>query len=226
MKRILIFCEGVTDQIFISDCLEMLYGIPCQRIPKKVRSQNVEVTFNGNSEIIDVGGCSKLTDPIYISLMEDNSELGGINIIIFDADAPGAIKTKPGKIGNNGFSNCMTKLNALKTNKNLSFDFYIWPNHSQDGMIEDLLRQLIPSEKKPILNCIESHKNCLQSLAIENLKYAEIKEQIGFYLYTLQQASESRKRNYKDSSFWNLDFEAIEDLKKLKLFLDRHFRSN
>ena len=167
MRRVLIFCEGVTDQIFITDCLELFYGIVCNRIIKK--GKNVEVSFDKNSAIVDVGGCSKLSDPIFVSQMEDNSELGGVNIIVFDADVPGRMNANSGKIGNNGFSNCTNKLEALKANKKLSFHYYIWPNHREDGMIEDLLRKLIPQSKEPILNCIESHKNCLESLSMQNL---------------------------------------------------------
>lgn len=212
-----IFCEGITDQIFIADCITMFYKFTYVIEPKK--KDNLKITFSNGIEIIDVGGCTKLSDKLYISELEDNYENGGANIVVFDADH------KSTGYGNKGFDSCLQKLNDIKKTHEVQFSHYIWPNNSEDGIIENLLRKLIPSEKETIYSCIESHHICLSSLSIENVRIAELKEKVGYYLYTVNQDSKPGKRNYKDSNYWNLNYETIPDLKLFKKFLDSFFEN-
>jgi hypothetical protein len=222
MKNIKIFCEGVTDQIFISDCLELLYSIEMVRKPNKSDPNKLKITFGDSCEIIDVGGCSKLSDDLYVQVMLETNALDGINVVVFDADFPANAEGSKKETGNKGFNSCCQKLNDIKKKYNVEFEYLVWPNHSEDGEVEDLLKKLIPKGKEPILECINSHQECLKTLGIENLRLAELKDIIGFYLHTSYQESNVRKRNYKDSDFWNLDFEGIPDLNKIKLFFDAH----
>src|SRR4051812_1286951 len=116
-----IFCEGVTDQIFIADCLETFYNIPTTRNIKKsstkngIKEEKLEIKFHEHGEIIEVGGCDKLSNKLYLSMLEDNGDLGGVNIIIFDADF-----TEQGN-GNKGFNACVQKLENMKTNSKVTF---------------------------------------------------------------------------------------------------------
>lgn len=226
MKRILIFCEGVTDQIFIADCLEVFYGFNTNRKDNSrktingIEERKKEIKFSDSAtiegEVIDVGGCSKLVKQEFLhSMMADNTELEGINIVIFDADY-----TKKDS-GNKGFDACSHKLTNIQKRKNINFESYIWPNNKEDGEIEDLLRQLIPIHKECIFNCIEAHQSCLKSLGIENLRYADLKEKISFYLYTSSIKSESRIRDYKDNNVWHLLSNENEDLNAFKSFLHK-----
>ena len=219
MKRLLILCEGVTDQIFIADCIENFYGTKCKRqIKKKNDVEKIEISFDSHSKIVEVGGCSKLVDPIFIAMMEDNSAYGGTNLIVFDADFETEDFGK--KDGNNGFKSCARKIEDIKNNNNLDIKYYLWPDNSQDGTIENLLRKLIPKEKQPILDCIENHGNCIRSLGLGNLKVAGLKEHINYYLFTSGQKSESRRRDYQNSAYWNLNLVEVYELKLLKMFLD------
>jgi hypothetical protein len=221
MKNLKIFCEGVTDQVFIADCLELLYKVNIRRKPKKNDNKKFNMTFDSGCEIVEVGGCSMLTNDLFIQAMKETEELNGTNIIIFDADFPSDVEGKG--TGNRGFKSCVQKLEDIKKNHSVKFEYLIWPNHSKDGEIEDLLRQLIPKEREPILDCICTHQDCLKSLELLNLRIAEPKEIIGYYLHTSFQESNVSRRDYKDSVFWNLDFESIDDLNKLRQFLDLYF---
>lgn len=212
-----IFCEGITDQIFIADCITVFYNFTYVIEHKK--KDNLKITFSNGIEIIDVGGCTKLSDELYLSLLEDNKDCGGTNIIIFDADHKSTGK------GNKGYESCLQKLNDIKKNHNVEFIHYIWPNNSDDGIIENLLRKLIPNEKETIYQCIESHHSCLSSLSIDNVRIAELKEKVGYYLYTVNQDSKPGKRNYKDSNYWDLDCNKIPDLLLFKTFLDIFFKN-
>lgn len=218
--KILIFCEGITDQIFIADCLETFYNIETIRDSRK---SNIEFTGSGiNGQIINIEGCSKLSDPIHLNTMKDNSDLGGRNIVIFDADFTGQ------QNGNKGFNACKTKLDNLQTKNSqreeiVKFDYYIWPtNDNQDGEIENLLEKLIPQNKKPILDCISAHQLCLQSLEIDGLEIADLKKTIEYYLYTCKEkATKARDRDYKKQDLWNLDYQKNDDLGRFKKFLDK-----
>lgn len=210
-----IFCEGITDQIFIADCITVFYNM--NYTVEVIKKDNLRIIFTDGIEIIDVGGCDKLSDILYISLLEDNVDNGGENIIIFDAD-----HSSTGN-GNKGYNSCLQKLDNIKKIHNVEFYHYIWPNNYEDGIIENLLRKLIPNEKENIYNCIESHHTCLSSLEIDNIRIAELKEKVGYYLFTVNQDSKPGKRNYKDSNYWNLNYDDIPDLKLFKTFLDKIF---
>ncbi|NHM02413.1 DUF3226 domain-containing protein [Flavobacterium difficile] len=212
MSKIKIFCEGITDQVFIADCIELFYGFESTRVDKK--NSKLDIKFSNGIEIIDVGGCSKLSNEIYISQLEDNKALNGVNVVIFDADY-----TELGN-GNKGFDSCKQKLEGIKRDKNVDFDYFLWPNNNDDGIVEDLLRKLIPSDKEVVYNCIESHQACLSSLAVPNIRFAELKDKVGYYLHTVNLESRARFRNYKNADYWDLNHESIGDLKKLKSFLD------
>lgn len=224
MKRLKIFCEGITDQVFIADCLEKFYNI---KINKKVNSKDSnkwDISFGEHCEIVELGGCSKLSDKFYQDMFKDNSEEGGLNIIIFDADfSPEAEGEKRGT-GNNGFENATKKLENFK--KQFAFDFYLWPNNKIDGEVENLLRKLIPNSKEGVIKCIESHQNCLKQSQIENLKIADLKDQVGYYLHTVSKKSLPRFRDYKDNEFWDLSPAICDDLNTFKNFLDKYFVTN
>lgn len=217
MKQVLIFCEGVTDQVFIADCLESIFNITIIKEKNRLKNKKIDIKFNTpdfKGKIIDIGGCSKLrTNEVLHGRMQDNTEEGGHNIVIFDADYKGK------ENGNKGITNCRKRLNSIKTSKNIEFDYYIWPNDENDGEIETLLKSLIPSNKKPIFKCIEDHQNCLENLGIDNLKHVDLKTEIGFYLHISNQPSEARKRDYKSKEFWNLDYENNDSLKKFIEFM-------
>jgi hypothetical protein len=171
-KNVLIFCEGVTDQIFIADCLEIFYSVKVNREEKKAKK--IKMTFE-SGRIEDIEGCNKLKMPIYLDALKDNSENGGTNLVIFDADEKGR--------GNNSFVNAIQSLSDIKKNHQVNFDFYLWPNNCGDGEIENLIRQLIQPSREPVMNCIENHQNCLGATGFNDLRLATAKDLIRFYLY-------------------------------------------
>lgn len=222
MKRIKIYCEGVTDQVFIADCLDVFFNIKVKKVVHSKDKNKWDISFGENCQIIEVGGCNKLSDKYYQDLFKDNIEEGGINIVIFDADfGPDASGDKK-NTGNKGIENAKKKLESLR--KNGHFDFYLWPNNEIDGEVENLLRQLVPFDKEKILKCIESHQECLKLSEIENVNIADLKSQVGYYLHSISKDSKERNRDYKDPTFWNLNEQDSENLKRLKVFLEKYFK--
>lgn len=224
MNSIKIFCEGITDQLFIADCLEVFWGVTTVRKPGKEKNK-IDIAFGSNCEIIEIGGCSKLVNQIILDKLRDNSEEGGKNIVIFDADfAPNGIGMKTGT-GNNGYLNAKQKLEDIRTNHGVDFEFYLWHNNSSDGEIENLLSQLIPQINMPIFDCINSHVTCLTCCGISDLNIADLKNQLSFYLHTLTSNSSLIKRDYKNKKCWEMDFAICNDLQNFKEFLDARLNS-
>jgi hypothetical protein len=247
MKKINIFCEGITDQVFIADCLTTFLNIQVIREPKKDKKDKLDIFFyefeenkeinkinveklhelkakNSNlfriyGEIIEVGGCTNLTNDIYIQRLKENIETGFFNIVIFDADFPHDAEGDIKGNGNKGIENCTQKLKDIKRKHDVVFYYYLWPNNEHDGMIENLLHKLIPEDKMSIFNCIENFQECLKNSRIPSLKIADLKDKIGYYLHTALQKSEPGKRDYCNTAYWNLNHNEIGDLTIFKDFL-------
>ncbi len=214
-KSILILCEGVTDQILIGDCLEKFYNIKVTReVDKKIKDK-INMTFEGG-RVETTEGCKKLKMAININRLKDNTMEGGINLVIFDADKEGC--------GNNSYVNASRSLVDIKNNHGVNFDFYLWPNNSEDGKVENLIRKLIHPDRECVMKCIDSHQECLLATGFDSLRISEEKDRIRHYLYTnMISKTESRYIDYKDILLWNLNHSDIPDLEKFKIFLDRYF---
>lgn len=83
---LIIFCEGVTDQIFIADCIEKYFDIIFERKKNRKSDKKIDIGFENKIEIIEIGGCEKLSADIHVDRMKDNLSNEGANIVIFDAD--------------------------------------------------------------------------------------------------------------------------------------------
>lgn len=219
MNNITFFCEGIVDQIFLADIIESLFEVEfIRRYDKKKRKLFVSDEKN-KVKVVEVGGCDKLNKRIYLNELEDNSEFNIKNIVVFDADTKGK--------GNNGFESCKQKLETIKNNHDVDFEFYIWPDNQGDGIIENLLRDLIPLNMQSVIDCIESHKKCLCDLGIEGLKIPGIKEQISYYIHTCNLETANYKRSYKNDKYWNLhSSDSNSSIMKLHRFLKKHEHNN
>lgn len=211
-----IFCEGIGDQIFIADFLEIIFDLKFDReLPNKKSIDKITIK-NENIEIIPIDGCKNIKLDVIKDYFINNSEVGGKNILIFDADVTNVN-------GNNGFTNCNRMVEELKNHpeKPIVFDHYLWPNNQNDGLFEDLLIKIIPNKNLPVIDCISSHQDCLRSLG-ENLELnvPGIKEKISYYLHMFKQESKASKRRF-NNAFWCLDVSKCDDLLSFKNFMEQ-----
>jgi hypothetical protein len=153
--------------------------------------------------------------------MRDNTEVGGLNLVIYDADHPSDSPTEKQDTGNHGIIACRKKLEAIKNDFGVDFDYHIWPDNQSNGELEDLLIQLIPSPFDPLLECIKSYSDCLKQSGISNIETPSLKEKINTYCYATAHAKTARKRDYKDENFWNLNISENLGLATFKNFLDK-----
>ncbi|WP_025146055.1 DUF3226 domain-containing protein [Pedobacter jeongneungensis] len=212
-----IFCEGIGDQLFIADFIESHFPIILERTYEKFNNDKVLVIKNATIEIIPINGCKQINKLVIKDLFVNNTERGGKNLLIFDADYTGIN-------GNNGFTNCNTMIENLKKHPTQPIEFihFLWPDNKNDGLFENLLEKLIPNDKIEIVRCIESNLECLTVLKhIHDIKVPGIKEKISSYLHLFSQSTKVMDRSYK-SIFWNLSLENCNELLDLKIFFEQN----
>lgn len=194
-ELIKIFVEGPADRQFLKDYILTKYDI----IIKK--EQIIET--KGWNQIYSEGELIKNT-------MYRNTESGGVNLLIFDADE--------------NFGTRLAQIETWKNNFNLSFEQFLWPNHASTGDLETVLENIININNKPIFDCWESYETCLQYISIENrnepLTTPARKTKIYGYLEALLGNSKSEKkkikepnRDYTNQDFWNLNSQYLNPLK-------------
>lgn len=211
-----IFCEGIGDQVFIADFIESQFPIRFERI-QEAKGPRSLVIRNDEIEIVPIDGCKKINNIVIKQLFTNNTELGGKNLLIFDADFTGVN-------GNNGFNNCNNTIENLKKHEKYPIDFFhfLWPDNTNDGLFENLLEKIIPNEKLSVINCIESSQTCLKALSGQHqIKVPGVKEKINSYLHLFSQSTKLIDRRY-NSDFWHLSPSECGELQMFKEFLSAH----
>lgn len=201
MKRFLIIVEGSADSKFIKDYYHYLFHAAA---PKN------SIIHTG--ELLNkTGGYKKLIEEINLSQMRMNTDQGGVNLVIFDADKDFEARQK--------------ELLSYKEEYGVDFELFLFPNNKHTGALEDLLENIINPNNRPILDCWENYEKELVQLDIPGrtpppLTTPAKKTKIYGYLEALLGESNSQKelikevnRNYENTQHWNLDAEYLEPLK-------------
>ena len=147
-----------------------------------------------------------------IGTIRQNTDLGGINLVIFDADEdPDARRSE---------------LLAIKEEFGVEFELFLLPNDKDAGALEDLLENIINPNNQPVMDCWKTYEKKLGEVRIPTktpptLTIPAKKTKIYAYLETLLGKSRTQKklikdanRNYENTQHWNLDAEYLEPLKK------------
>ena len=154
-----------------------------------------------------------------LNKMKSNTDNGGTNLIIFDADDDFAERKK--------------EILEWGKKSNVDFELFLFPDNSSSGALEELLELIINPKNVPIFDCWDNFEACIKSKKIEGraipLTIPAKKTKIYGYLETLLGSSKSekerikeRERNYKEKTHWNLD---SDSLKSLKEFLTKNIQN-
>jgi hypothetical protein len=135
-KPVKIFVEGIADVKFMLDYIS--YILPNFNIDKDT--------------IVESGGWTNNREKIQ-NLMMQNTDNGGVNLVIFDADTDFSARKK--------------EIEDWKTRCGLKFEIFLFPNNSDIGALEDLLEKIILNKNKPIFDCWTGYERCLDSKVIE-----------------------------------------------------------
>ena len=195
MKKLLIIVEGDADKKFMEDYYHHLFQTPA---PK--------------NSIIHTGGYKNLADEVILRQMQMNTDQGGVNLVIFDAD--------------DDYKTRWEELSSLKEQYGVEFELFLFPNNQDTGALEDLLENIINPNNRPILDCWENYEEELRKLEIPGrtpppLTTPAKKTKIYGYLEALLGESKKEKkmikeieRNYENPLHWDLDAEYLEKLKE------------
>lgn len=201
MKRFQIIVEGDADKKFFEDYYHHVFG---EKAPKG------SITHPGKDG--DTGGYQKLKSEDAIGVMRQNTDMGGINLVIFDADEDTESRR--------------AELLAIKEEFGVEFELFLLPNNKDVGALEDLLENIINPNNQPVMVCWQTYEEKLREVRIPSktpptLTIPAKKTKIYAYLETLLGKSRSQKklikdanRNYKNTQHWYLDAEYLEPLKE------------
>lgn len=206
MKRFLIIVEGNADKKFFRDYYHHLFG---EQAPEN------SIIHPGKDG--DTGGYSKLKSEEALQALRQNSDQGGVNLVIFDADNDCEARRK--------------ELLAIKEEFGVEFELFLLPNDKDAGELEDMLENIINPNNQPVMDCWQTYEGELEKVRIPTktpptLTIPAKKTKIYAYLETLLGKPRSQKklikdpyRNYENALHWDLDAEYLEGLKK---FLTRN----
>jgi predicted ATP-dependent endonuclease of OLD family len=198
MSRVRIFVEGIADVRFLEDYIA--YCIPADK------GQKVE--------LIDMEGKDGLLqNPADQSFpFRQNTDAGGVNLVIFDADDSHQTRAD--------------ELRKAAATAGIQFEFFLFPNNQQSGDLEALLCELVPADKRVILDCHDAFLTCLRGYPHLSLHLPLPKSKVYAYLDALLTKKEKNKdlakegqRNYLIQKHWNLDADYLEPL---RAFLTHH----
>ena len=201
MRRFQIIVEREADVRFIENYYHHLFH---EKAPKG------SISHPGKDN--DTGGYQKLRSEDSIGSLRQNTDLGGINLVIFDADEDP--------------ENRRNELLAIKEEFGVEFELFLLPNNKDAGALEDMLEQIINPNNQPVMDCWQTYEGELGRVRIPTktpptLTIPAKKTKIYAYLETLLGSTKSQKklikdanRNYENTQHWNLDAEYLDPLKK------------
>lgn len=204
MRRFQIIVEGDADKKFFDDYFHHIFG---EKAPKG------SITHPGKDG--NTGGYQKLKSEDAIGAMRQNADLGGINLVIFDADEDIEFRR--------------AELLAIKDEFGVEFELFLLPNDKDTGALEDLLENIINPNNQPVMDCWQTYEGELEKVRIParippTLTIPAKKTKIYAYLETLLGTSKTQKklikdanRNYENVLHWNLDAKYLEPLKEFLL---------
>lgn len=196
MSRVRIFVEGIADICFLTDYIE-------HSVPIGQRRAFDFIDMKGKDGLLQYPVNER--DPFTA-----NTDLGGVNLVVFDADSSHQTRAD--------------ELQDAAKKASIEFDFFLFPDNQHRGDLEVLLCQLVPEDKKVILNCHDGFVTCLENHQHLSLQLPLLKSKVFAYLDALlpkkkKNRAKEAERDYRNAAHWDLDAPALEPL---RAFLTQH----
>lgn len=201
MNKFLIIVEGEADKKFFEDYYHHLF---------QEKAPAGSIMHPGKDS--DTGGYMKLRKEDAINALKQNTDAGGKNLVIFDADEDCESRRK--------------ELLAIQEEFGVEFELFLLPNDKDAGALEDMLEQIINLNNQPVMDCWATYEGELEKVRIPTkipptLTIPAKKTKIYAYLEALLGESNTQKelikevnRNYENTLHWSLDAEYLEPLKE------------
>lgn len=152
--------------------------------------------------------------PSIANQLKDNTDSGGKNLLIFDADS---IKN------DGGFDKRKKEIEEFKKQLGVSFELFLFPDNKNDGDYEFLLETIINPEHKGLLDCFDKYETCISQYKSEDgeFRYKIPIRKSKIYSY-IDAFPKSRKINerfkkgdwfFEDKEIWIMTHEILTPLK-------------
>lgn len=162
-------------------------------------------------------------DSTNIEIMRANTDVGGKNIVVFDADTPN---------NNGGFNKRQKELLDKGKDLGLEFDLFLWPDNQHDGDVEVLMESIARKDLYPeIFDCFCKFEHCMSQRKNEKgeVFYSLPNRKGKLYTYFNSLPISNTKKNkfgrgdwrWNDTDIWNLNAESLTPIKE---FLLRNFQ--
>jgi hypothetical protein len=145
---------------------------------------------------------------LYKEQFQKSSDSGIMNLVIFDADT--------------SFQEHCKKLEEQRTELKIDFDYFMFPNHQDEGDLEVLLERISMRDNQFVFDCFEQYMTCLSSSKLEKLNLPARKTKIYAYLDVLGAKAKVGERNYLDPKLWDMNSQALT---ALHTFLSKHINA-
>jgi hypothetical protein len=158
-----------------------------------------------SNEFIKLSGIQNI--PFAQQSFLSNTAVGGNNIVILD--------------GYFGVDKDHDKLEELKTSLGIDFDYFILPNNKDEGKLEDLLYQIIPTKYNAIKICFSDYETAVFNASLADKKSTynlpSTASKIHAYLDVVLESKDREMlhietRDYKVGKYWDIHSSATDPL--------------
>ena len=205
-----IYIEGknkkVPESEFLRAILEHI-GIPAEKYEF--------VHTNGYTSLLDAA------NGVNVEIMRANSDNGGTNLVIFDADTTA---------NNGGFAQRQKELLDKGYSLGLNFDLFLWPDNEHDGDVEVLMESIARKDLYPeFFDCFSKYEHCISQRKNDKGEpfYTTPNRKGKLHTYFNSLPISNTKKNkfgsgvwrWSDTDIWSLD---SDSLRQIKEFLLKH----
>lgn len=159
----------------------------------------------GRWEFVPANGYSTLH--LLDQKFKENTDRGGTNVIIFDADSPE---------NNGGFGSRKKYIEDKLKELSIESEVFLFPNNHDDGDLEFLLEQIINKEHRCLLECFEWYEKCVGGHCDKNGNpiYVTPNRKAKIYAYIESfKKSKSEREKFKNGKEFFFDNPKYWDLK-------------
>lgn len=194
-----IFVENTTDMDFLRKLVKIIYNHDLS-----------DQRGVGGFILMSGAGNEKSQNKAYF---EKSTDSGCVNLVFEDADYK-----------NNstyGFEKQKERLEKLA--EELNFDFFLFPNHQDDGNLEIILENCLSKRASEIVACLNVYHECLEKKGLGHKNPKTYHNRWNMIESALLDIKKPEKRDFSDEQIWFIKENPY--LAPLINFLDQYFTS-
>lgn len=164
--------------------------------------------------IYAVDGWSNLRQPANVMNMQLNTQDGGRNLIVFDADSSAT---------GGGFENRLSSLKEQLSDNGILADIFLWPDNHSDGTVENLMLDIARRDLHSLFfDCFEDYEACLSSARRTDgsslYHCPDLKSKAFTFISSMSLSNTQRKHLgrgnwlFEKAEYWDLESERVEPI--------------